>query len=120
MMSKCIVSGVDLISAERARQVSEEGWTPEHDDEHGSGELAMAACCYASPGRIFVRHDFARGVSFGDPWPWGTRWDKRPPQDCTAQERIRALSKAGALIAAEIDRLVRASDVSAAAGGREP
>lgn len=36
---------LDVI-AERQRQQSAEGWTPEHDDEHCNGELAMAAVCY--------------------------------------------------------------------------
>ncbi|STB30253.1 hypothetical protein [Citrobacter koseri] len=36
---------LDVI-AERQRQQSVEGWTPEHDDEHCNGELAMAAVCY--------------------------------------------------------------------------
>jgi hypothetical protein len=32
------------VQTERERQVSAEGWTPEHDDEH-RGELQMAAAC---------------------------------------------------------------------------
>ncbi|MFW6155839.1 MAG: hypothetical protein ACOC7J_00855 [Armatimonadota bacterium] len=39
-------SGVSLIAAERERQIREEGWTPEHDDEHDAGELADAAASY--------------------------------------------------------------------------
>lgn len=35
--------GVSLIAAERARQISREGWTPEHDDEHRNGEMAISA-----------------------------------------------------------------------------
>ena len=42
-----MVSALDDIAAERERQISAEGWTPEHDDEHGNGELAMAASAYA-------------------------------------------------------------------------
>ena len=45
---------------------------------------------------------------------WGERWDKRPREPLTHrlehptdQERIRMLAKAGALIAAEIDRIKR-------------
>lgn len=33
---------IELIAAERERQVHEEGWHPEHDDEYINGELAMA------------------------------------------------------------------------------
>ncbi|MCM0757438.1 hypothetical protein M7775_02505, partial [Sporomusa sphaeroides DSM 2875] len=42
-------SGIELIAAERQRQISQEGWTPEHDDQHANGELALAAACYAIP-----------------------------------------------------------------------
>ena len=37
-------SGADLIAAERRRQIEAEGWTPEHDAEHGGESLAIAAC----------------------------------------------------------------------------
>ena len=39
------------VLAERARQVSVEGWTPEHDDAHASGEMAGAASCYGEEDR---------------------------------------------------------------------
>lgn len=35
--------GIQLIAEERVRQIEQEGWTPEHDDEHADGELAIAA-----------------------------------------------------------------------------
>lgn len=31
------------VLAERARQISAEGWTPEHDDQHVDGEMAQAS-----------------------------------------------------------------------------
>jgi len=31
------------VLAERRRQIEAEGWTPEHDDEHDAGALALAA-----------------------------------------------------------------------------
>lgn len=34
---------VELVLVERRRQVSEKGYTPEHDDERGHDELAIAA-----------------------------------------------------------------------------
>jgi hypothetical protein len=43
------ISGVELIKNERERQVNEEGYTPEHDDEHDLGELGLAAALYALP-----------------------------------------------------------------------
>lgn len=90
-------TGADLIAAERQRQMAKEGWTPAHDDEHVSGELAWAAVCYAAPGSVY-----SDGSDMVDPWPWAKEWDKRDKHD-----RQRRLVIAGALIAAEIDRLRR-------------
>lgn len=30
--------GIELIAAERKRQTEQEGWTPEHDEQHEFGE----------------------------------------------------------------------------------
>lgn len=116
------MSGIDRIAAERARQVAEEGWTTEHDDGHADGALARAAACYALPERLYVERRYAGRVAFEDPWPWNDSWDKRKesPQrsgsyanhpyniPTNGEARIRMLVRAGALIAAEIDRLERA------------
>lgn len=109
------MAGIDLIREERVRQVTQEGWTPEHDEQHEDGELALAACCYASPEPLFIQR---RPNHFDDPWPdwWDYQWDKRqrdedeeliPNEQLPTAQRIRNLVKAGALIAAEIDRLDR-------------
>lgn len=112
------MSGIDLIAAERTRQVEKEGWTPEHDDEHDDESLALAAICYAAPVPIFQREGDEQYFAFVDPWPdsWDMSWDKRPtdphtgkPSPPTRCERVRMLVKAGALIAAEIDRIQRAA-----------
>jgi len=117
-------TGIELISNERLRQVSDEGWTPEHDDEHDDGSLALAAVCYAAPVLVYKVNELATGFAFFDPWPhnWSDGWDKRfvygerkrnpgnmppDPNTYTNTERIDLLVKAGALIAAEIDRLQR-------------
>ena len=92
-MSKFKSVGVEMIFAERKRQVVNEGWVSKHDSEHASDELAKAAVCYAMP----ARHRSRWLLSF---WPWAVRYWKPTPDD-----RIRELVKAGALIAAEIDRL---------------
>jgi len=92
-------TGVELIAEERQRQIEAEGFTKEHDAEHKNGELAKAAICYADPDVYY--HQENRYLKFRKPndfWPWDVRWFK--PTD-----RIRDLVKAGALIAAEIDRL---------------
>ncbi|HEI8998088.1 TPA: ead/Ea22-like family protein [Citrobacter koseri] len=87
---------LDVI-AERQRQQSVEGWTPEHDDEHGNGELAMAAVCYINETGTVNRNG---GKPWG--WPWDASWWKptNPRRD---------LVKAGALILAEIERIDRAT-----------
>lgn len=96
-------AGVDRIAAERQRQVTGEGWTAEHDDdEHGRGQLAQAAACYAV---ATVPH---YAGYYPVQWPWSPRWDKRPGKSSDVDARVRALVKAGALCAAEIDRLLRA------------
>lgn len=38
-----MADGIELIKRERERQITEEGWTVAHDDEHVHGELAQAA-----------------------------------------------------------------------------
>jgi hypothetical protein len=113
-------SGVDLIAQERRRQIEVEGWDEKHDRwSHTDGELAVAACCYATPKPLFVhevravqindsrgleangyRYDVENVMDYYDPWPWDDEWDKRDKHD-----RIRKLVIAGALLAAEIDRL---------------
>lgn len=92
--------GVAAIAAERKRQMEVEGWTAEHDDVHRGGELAEAAACYT----VASCDPEGAPVSTADlptPWPWDEGWWK------PAAPR-RMLVKAGALIAAEIDRLDRA------------
>ena len=102
------MSGAELIAAERQRQIDVEGWTPEHDDSHADdGALAKAAAVYATPAdhRATTYH-VEQGESYTLPtlWPWARVYYKPTPDD-----RVRELVKAGALIAAEIDRLQRAS-----------
>ena len=127
------LSGIELIAKERERQISEEGWAAEHDDEHEMGELASAAICYASPFQPFMLERRTDEYRFRDAFPpsWDSEWDKRERYEedgieqlgcetyLVAQaevienivlpipKRIRNLVKAGALIAAEIDRLQR-------------
>lgn len=110
------MDGIELIAAERHRQIAIEGWTTEHDDTHNGNQLAMAAACYASPVPLNAEIEVPCGCresmcphsAFGKhmwvpAWPFDVSWDKRRKRD-----RIRQLAIAGALIAAEIDRLQRA------------
>ncbi len=88
------------IFAERMRQIHEENWTLDHDDGHKAGELSRAAASYAAAGSSAVRgHE--TGAIPPVSWPWHKMaW--HPSND-----PIKNLVKAGALIAAEIDRLER-------------
>jgi hypothetical protein len=102
------MTGVERIAAERERQVSVEGWTPEHDDAHDGGVLAAAASTYTLLACDML-HDEYRPLQFErkqdlrsrEGWPFDIDWWK------PSTDPIRNLVKAGALIAAEIDRLQR-------------
>lgn len=96
-----ISRGVALIAEERVRQVTGEGYTSEHDDGHRDGQLAAAGAYYAIP------------------WQYRYLYRQLGPFVELPKEtsRIRDLVKAGALIAAEIERLIR--DVEAEAGAFE-
>jgi hypothetical protein len=90
--------GATLITEERLRQIEVEGWTPEHDSDkdHSKGQLALA-------GAVYARHYAIPNITNVEVlWPWDMIWWKPTPND-----PIRQLVKAGALIAAEIDRLQR-------------
>lgn len=104
------LTGIQLIAAERQRQIEKERWTPEHDDQHTDETLPLVAALYAAPCDLFEADIEAvggkiLGISFNDPWPasWDDCWDRRQDFD-----RKRQLIVAGALIAAELDRLNRA------------
>lgn len=94
-----LTDGSWAIAAERQRQVEAEGWTPEHDDEHDSAELARAAHRYLTHAINQAGWNTAHFGALG--WPWDHAWWK------PSNDPIRNLVKAGALIAAEIDRLQR-------------
>jgi hypothetical protein len=95
-------TGIELIAEERQRQIEVEGWTLDHDKDHDNGEMAAAAAAYAfAP---FMDDEIRDGYKTPPSpiWPkyWLAKWWK--PSPCN---RIRELQKAGALIAAEIDRI---------------
>lgn len=99
------VGGAELIAAERKRQIEVEGWSPDHDDEHPDAALVCAALSYGEVAAEQINPHFPgedRPWHTRTDWPWDGGWWK--PSD----DPIRNLVKAGALIAAEIDRLQRA------------
>lgn len=93
--------GADMIRAERERQIGGEGWSLEHDDAHENRELLYAANCYAFMASGQSRTDVHMRYAPPSGWPWEKEWWK------PSEDPIRNLVKAGALIAAEIDRLER-------------
>lgn len=100
--SRTVTAAASDVLAERQRQISMEGWKPEHDDEHVEGQLSDAAACYA----LFAT-DQRRPVPAH--WPWSDDWWKQRGQR-------RDLVKAGALIIAEIERLDRAAGIQVIEG----
>ncbi len=96
-MERRVSPGVEAIAAERRRQIEVEGWTHEHDDLHADGQLAEAAACYITPRMSIINPGFLLR------WPWNATWWK-------PKSRREDFVRAGALIAAEIDRLDRIAD----------
>lgn len=102
------MTGVELIKRERLRQVAEEGHDAAVDDGHVRGELLQAAVAYAKGVELrrlgfgigHITWSLPLGLFAGVSWPW-QRWAFKPEDD------VRDLVRAGALIAAEIDRLQR-------------
>lgn len=94
---------IDDVLAERLRQVTAEGWTPEHDDTHTECQLARAAAVYATC--TDYRQLTLLGVTV---WPWHPQWWK-------FTNYRRSLVKAAALLIAEIERLDRKEAANAKA-----
>lgn len=109
---------LQAIAEERARQITIEGFTEEHDDAHTDGALAKAAACYAAFSgmpehtieievhrinsvRPMPEPRESQLVVVNRMWPWDWRWWK------PSQDRKRNLVRAAALIIAELERLER-------------
>lgn len=119
MLEQLEKNGVTLIEDERRRQIVAKGFTTTHDQEHIQNELAFGAICYAHPERRYVLKRDANP----SPWPLvhlsdgpdgagdymvmpPSFWPFEPQAwKPTLGDRLRDLTKAGAMIAAEIDRL---------------
>lgn len=94
-------TGVQRIAAERQRQIDVEGYTAEHDTEHGPHDLITAAYCYMLASQapsVVARGERLRQDVPPSMWPWD-RSSWKPSDD-----PIRNLEKAAALLAADIDR----------------
>jgi len=105
-MGIIMITGIDCITTARETILEE----LDMRQGYGEGRLADAASCYAANPEP-IEHSLYDG---DDPsvigsfridrtlrWPFGSIYWKPKPHD-----RVKELSKAGALIAAEIDRLL--------------
>ncbi|EJL4745736.1 hypothetical protein NMM10_001649 [Salmonella enterica] len=91
-VSQPLTDALRDVIAERQRQISVKGWTPEHDDTYIGCELAAAAISYIEP------------VEAENYWPADWHDDSFRPSDYR-----RNLVKATALLLAELERLDRIS-----------
>lgn len=94
------------VAIERLRQVEEEGWTPDHDDDaHSQGEMAQAGAVYlriAASENYVGRTDYLvdRGEAPAG-WPWRAK-------DFNPKNRRSDVMRGTALGLAELARLIRA------------
>ena len=99
--SRTVTAAAADVLAERKRQVTTEGWTPERDDQHVNFEMAIAGGLYAISA-VDSHHKLRNSAPSA--WPWDRKWWK-------PDGPRRDLVKAGALILAEIERLDRAAGI---------
>lgn len=105
-----IANGAERIIVERQRQIDKEGWTPEHDLEHGPTPLIMAAASYMAleaggPPGLTGKDELSDAIIEYGMWPW-------EPEAFKPGSSISNLTKAGALIAAALDVLYEQEKVS--------
>ncbi|MGB3044170.1 MAG: hypothetical protein WBB98_13385 [Xanthobacteraceae bacterium] len=71
---------MQAVIAERFRQIEQEGWSLDHDDQHAHGELATAGAAYAKAAgeHLTDGFDVQRDPKFYQPsfWPWNDQWWK--------------------------------------------
>lgn len=96
-------TGIELIAYERQRQIDVYGYTDEYiknsPEDYGEGDLAFASAAYLMTERWLTKDSgYIPELLF----PWDMTYFKPSPND-----RIKELSKAGAMIVAEIDRLLK-------------
>ncbi|EKT4528335.1 hypothetical protein [Pseudomonas asiatica] len=89
------MTGIQLIAAERQRQIETEGWTAKNDDELGAESLELAALSYRNAGDNSSPQPKS--------WPFDPDWWK-------PQHRQRNLERAGALYQAAADTAERSKD----------
>lgn len=85
---------LELVRAERLKQINKHGYTPEHDDDHVDGEIADAAACYANT--IDSNEEL---IPY---WPWEPEYFKKEEKS-----RKEQIITACGLLMAEWERLER-------------
>jgi len=107
-------TGIELIAEERQEQIEKHEWMAKHDDKHDDGSLINAALICASDGILYRKKEYAHNTTFDKVelhgWKLPIKYNGNiliANYKSTKKERIHQLKVAGALIAAEIDRLNR-------------
>jgi len=83
------LTGIELITAERQEQIEKHGYSLEHDREHDRAQLVAFAISILTESALHLPYD----------------WDKKYLYKILLKDRSEQLTIAGALIAAEIDRI---------------
>ena len=99
-------TGIELIAAERERQITAEGYTAAHDDRHSPNDLLYAAWAYIEAAIHIGHGQNVMAAMCVDPeyYPWKDGSFK--PSHVLNEN----LKKAGALIAAAMDHDIRHND----------
>lgn len=100
-------TGLELIAEAREKQLSRHGFDASHDKKWTSNELVMAAMYFAIPDDV----ELDSGCDFVEITPKmffvQSGWNEERYATRHKKSEIECLAIAGALIAAEIDRLMR-------------
>ncbi len=94
-------SGCKQIIDERTKQIIELGFDYKHDREHNGDQLLRAAICYLIHAYHNSRITELTKSTFWEYWPMS--WSKN--KKWKPKTKMENLVTAGALIAAEIDRM---------------
>lgn len=91
-----------LVLRERVDQVERHGYSPQHDDGHGNGDIGRGAIAYALAALAYANDDDAElFVQAERNWPWDQAGFH--PSD-----EVLCHIKAAAMHIAEADRVIRA------------
>jgi len=91
------MNGADIISAERERQIHEEGYSAGHDAAHDYKDLLDAASCYLWSAQ--QGPDGHKELEAPAQWPWDKEYWK-------PKTRFHDMKRCGALVAAALDRFL--------------